>query len=340
MSSSPSNSKTFLVTGANVGLGLDATRQLALRSDVKKVYMACRSEVKANAAIEKLVSKSNVSRDKLEFVLFDGSSSKAEIEAAMSAALPAGTVLDGVILNAGGVGPDTKGKPSEPNNILPIIQINLAAHVHLINYFVNQGILMKNDSNDSKKSRIVFAGTEAARGIKIMSFKAPKFKDSTPAYFKTYLDGSIYKKGKYDPLGAAYADAKGLSTLYMSAWARAHPEVFVMTVSPGGTKGTDFIKQDSVPAVMTFMFPIVMKVLGRFGVFHNLDVGAKRYVDAVTGEGAFEDAAFAKSGDFIASKRDSPSGPMIEQTKQFKHGKQYANIKKQDARYAALNEFL
>ena len=73
--------KTYLITGANAGLGLDATRQLALRDDVRKVYMACRSKDKADAAIEDLVNKFHVSREKLEFVPFDGSSSKEEIEA-------------------------------------------------------------------------------------------------------------------------------------------------------------------------------------------------------------------------------------------------------------------
>ena len=127
----------------------------------------------------------------------------------------------------------------------------------------------------------------------------------------------------------------------MSAWARAHPDLFVVTVSPGGTKGTNFIKQDSVPAIVAFMFPIVMKILGWFGVFHELVVGAKRYVDAVTGEGAFQDDIdFAKSGDFVASKSDSPSGPMAEQSKLFANGKQYADTKKQDAMYEAMNEFL
>ncbi len=52
----PSN-KVYLVTGANAGLGLDASRQLALQKDTKKVYLACRTESKAITAIDGLVKE-------------------------------------------------------------------------------------------------------------------------------------------------------------------------------------------------------------------------------------------------------------------------------------------
>ena len=40
----------FLITGANAGLGKDVARQLALRSDVDSIYLACRDQAKAEAA--------------------------------------------------------------------------------------------------------------------------------------------------------------------------------------------------------------------------------------------------------------------------------------------------
>ena len=322
-------SKTYLITGANSGLGFDATRQLAQRKDVKAVFMACRSKEKAQKAINDLVML-GISTDKLHFLHFDGSASKSDIIKAASN-LPSGTVLDGIVLNAGGIGHDTKGKPTKPNNILPIVQINLAAHVHLVEYLRSEGHLQKN------RSRIIYVGTEGSRGIPFIGMKAPVFEGDTPEYFKPYIDGSAYSKKnmKYDPM-AVYPEAKGVATLYFSAWAREHPEYFVMTMSPGGTKGTAFAHQEAMNPAMQRIFPIMMKVFGAFGKFHSLKVGAKRYVDAVTGEGEFEKF---DSGSYVASRK-GVAGPVADQVEVFHTARQYGDVKKQHAVYVAMNEYL
>ena len=70
-------SQVYLATGANSGLGLDSVRRLALLPETSKVYMGCRSEEKAKAAIDSL--KGLVDTAKLEYVHFDASQSKQEI---------------------------------------------------------------------------------------------------------------------------------------------------------------------------------------------------------------------------------------------------------------------
>lgn len=324
--------KTYLITGANTGLGLDTTRQLAIRDDVGKVFLACRSKAKAEKAIASLVSNHDINAEKLAFVPFDASASKVEIESAVNASLPKGTKLDGIVLNAGGIGADTQGKPTEPNNILPILQINLAAHVHLIDFLLAQGYFIKN------KSHVIFSGTEGSRGISMMGMKSPEFTGTTPEYFKTYMDGSAYAGKKYDAMDKPYPDAKGIATFYMAAWARAHPEVTVYVVSPGGTKGTSFSTQEALPYIARFIVPVMMTIMTWLGKFHDLELGAKRYVDAVTGEGAFKDNAFA-SGSYIASK-EGVVGPLADQTLVFDTAKQYGDIKKQDAVFSAMNQYL
>ena len=76
--------------------------------------------------------------------------------------------------------------------------------------------------------------------------------------------------------------------------------------------------------------PIMLPMMKAMGLFHNLDVGTKRYVDGVLGKN--EMAAF-KSGTFVASKKGT-SGPVMDQSKMHKAQK-YGEIEKQDAVYAA-----
>ena len=97
-----SSTKNYLVTGANSGLGLDTSRQLALLPTTKMVFLACRSETKAQKAIDDLVLYAHVPKSKIAYVHFDASASKENIERIIQE-LPTGEPIDGLILNAGGM---------------------------------------------------------------------------------------------------------------------------------------------------------------------------------------------------------------------------------------------
>ena len=49
--------KTVLITGANAGIGKDVARQLALRPEIARIYLACRNRDRATTAKAELEAK-------------------------------------------------------------------------------------------------------------------------------------------------------------------------------------------------------------------------------------------------------------------------------------------
>lgn len=96
--------KTVLITGANAGLGKEVARQLALRQDTAKIYLACRNEAKATAAQADL--ETSTRKAIFEIVLMD----MTDLETVRSAASALDEPIDAVIMNAGGNG----GSPRWP----------------------------------------------------------------------------------------------------------------------------------------------------------------------------------------------------------------------------------
>lgn len=107
-----------------------------------------------------------------------------------------------------------------------------------------------------------------------------------------------------------------------------------LTVSPGGTDGTEAFSADAMPAHFKMMLPVMMPMMKMMGQFHDVDVGAKRYVDAVLGENSM--AAF-KSGTFVGSKK-GVSGRVMDQSK-MKKARKYREVSKQEAAFNAVCTF-
>jgi hypothetical protein len=92
----------------------------------------------------------------------------------------------------------------------------------------------------------------------------------------------------------------------MSSMARKNPNVKFISMSPGGTRGTQGF--DDLPAIKRFMFkyigmPIFMPLMG---LSHSLSKGAKRFVDGISNESL-------KSGNFYASKEGVLTGAVVDQ---------------------------
>ena len=279
---------SVLITGANAGLGREAARQLALRNGIEKIYLACRNLEKAEAA--KTALEAETGKRIFEIVIMDVSdpSSVREAVAVMKSA------VDAVILNAGGTGGRTPNALSS-TGVTNIFAANILGHVVLVDELLERQLIT---------STVLYAGSEAARGIPKMGVAKPDMQLSSTEEFVAIADGSKFGPDA-DPLDV-YSYIKLVGAHWMGAMARQHPHIRFVTMSPGGTTGTNGM--DDLPFLKKVFFKYIGGTLMPiFGMMHSVETGAQRYVDGLLNE-KFE------SGHFYASREGSPTGPVIDQS--------------------------
>jgi len=282
--------ESILITGANVGIGKEAARQLALKKETKKVILFCRNQVKAEAAKKDLEEKTG--RNIFEIIIADVSDADSVRKAVEKIKEP----IDAIILNAGGVVGKTAAKVT-PSGMNELAATNILGHVILVEELIKR---------DKLKKTVLFASAEAVPGVKLLGVKRVSMKTSSVDEFAAVLDGS-YFGDHFDAL-QAYAYVKYAGTMWMLSMARKYPEIKFIVMSPGNTKGTQ--APNNLPPAMKFMLtyfmmPIVFPLIG--GMVHGLDVGAKRFVDGISDERY-------QSGIFYASKEGKLSGDVVDQS--------------------------
>ena len=277
--------KSVLITGANAGLGKDTARQLAAEPGIEKIYLGCRSEARARAAQAEL--EETTGRNIFEIVLIDVSN----LQSVRAAVKGLNQPVDGLVMNAGGAGgPGWNGVTGD--GVISLFASNLLGHVALAEELLKAQKLT---------GVAVYAGSEAVRGVPEMGIKQTFLKTSSADEFATLADGSFFGNAS-DPM-AAYGPVKYMAALWMSALARQYPAVRFVTMSPGATTGTEALK--NVPLLKRIMFATMFRVMLLLGKVHRLEVGAKRYIDAL------KDTAY-KSGTFYASAK-GVTGPVVDQ---------------------------
>ena len=280
--------KRILITGANVGLGKETARQLALQDGTEKIYLACRNEERAKAAKASL--ESSTGRSIFEIVIIDVSNLDSVRAAAASITEP----IDALVMNAGGMGGKNPGQKTT-DGVTLLFAVNVLGHVVLFDELVSSGKL---------KNMALYAGSEAARGVPKMGMKRPSLETSSVDEFASICDGSFFGN-KIDPM-EAYGPAKYVAAMWMSSVARKYPDLRIVTMSPGGTGGTEVM--NDLPPFMKFMFKhIGTRLMPLFGLMHPLEMGAKRFVDCINDESY-------KSGIFYASKKPVLTGPVVDQS--------------------------
>jgi NAD(P)-dependent dehydrogenase (short-subunit alcohol dehydrogenase family) len=304
---------SYLITGANVGLGKEVARQLALINETEKIFLGCRSRQKAEEARKELEELTG--RTIFEIVILDVSNA----DSVRTAVREIKQSIDALILNAGGSG----GKHPEAitsTGMTNIAATNLLGHVVLVDELIRAGKLNK---------EVLYVSSEGARGIKGV-MKKPNLKTNSAAEFIAVLNGS-FSEPKLDGGEAyGYGYIKYIGTLWTSANARRYPHVKFVSVSPGNTSGTAV--HNNLPIFTKLLFkylfaPIVMPLMG---MIHSVQKGAARYVEALNNPNF-------KSGAFYGSKDGKVTGVMVEQGAIFPD---FKNIAFQDNAYEALHSFL
>jgi NAD(P)-dependent dehydrogenase (short-subunit alcohol dehydrogenase family) len=275
--------KTALITGANGGIGKEVARQLALRPEMSRVYLACRNQDRAARAKAELEAETG--RRIFDVVVMD----VADLVSVRAGLAAVDGSVDALVMNAGVIGP--RSMDVTPEGVTAVFATNVLGHVVLL-----EGLL-----DDGRLGEVaVFAGSEAVRGVPKLRMKGPSFVSTSTDELATVIDGSYFANTKPD-FNLAFAQAKYIGALWMGYLARHYPNRRFITVSPGNTTGTQ--APSGLPLPMRVAAKYVMPALG---LAHKLDVGAKRLIDGVT------DPTLT-SGAFYASGANTLTGPLVNQ---------------------------
>ena len=300
--------KTVLITGANAGIGKDVARQLALRPEMARIYLACRNQDRAATAKAELEAATG--RHIFDIILMD----VADLGSVRAGLAAINGSLDALVMNAGGVGGKTP-MDLTADGVTYMFASNVLGHAVLL-----EGLL----GEDRLGEVAVFAGSESARGVPKLRMKRPSFVSTSADELASVIDGSYFADRKTDR-NLAYGQVKYIGALWMAYLARQHPHRRFITVSPGNTSGTEGPNDLGLPLRLAARY-----VMPYLGISHKLDMGAKRLVDGVT------DPTLS-SGVFYASAANKLTGPLVDQAEIFPD---LANPSFQDHANEAIDRFI
>ena len=301
--------KSVLITGANAGLGKELARQLADRNNIEKIYLGCRNLEKASAAKQELEAQTGKSiYEVLQIDVSDLASVRGATEQ-----LP--EPVDALIMNAGGTGGKEFNKLTD-DGVSQIFAVNLLGHALLTEELIKA----------KKLTQIaLYAGSEAARGVKEMGMKKPDLKTNSIEEFVSICNGSFF--GNVNDATVPYGPIKYMASLWMSSMARKYSGIRFITMSPGATTGTEGF--NTLSPIRQFVMKGMMRIMLLLGKVHKVEIGAQRYVD-----GIFNPSY--RSGGFYASKKGL-TGSVSEQGVVFS---EFNNEVFQDNAYQAIQNFI
>ena len=305
--------ETVLITGASAGIGKDIARQLAERPNITRIYLGCRSQQRADTAVAELVSTTK--RSIFHVVIMD----LCSVESIQRAVAGLTEPIDVLFMNAGGMG-GTAPLELTQDRVTTAFASNVLGHAVLLESLVKANKLRKVAVNVS---------TEAVRGVAVMGIKKPEFETASADEFASIIDGTYFVDKQRDVF-ALYAQNKYIGLMWFTAYARKHPNLRFISVSPGSTSGTESF--NSLPWLKRILLQYIAMpiILPLMGMVHSLATGAKRLIDAV-------DNSTFTSGGFYASTDGELTGSPVDQISLMPELK---NEQIQENAYNAVHRFI
>jgi len=269
-------------------MGYEGARQLAMVPEVKKIVITARSKDKAETAISKLVKETGKEESFFEYFILD----LADVSS-IKAAIAAFPAFDRILLNAGGFG--TGKMHASGNGMTDSMVINTMGHAMFVDGLIAAGKIPAG-------ARVVYVGSEVSRAL--WSF-VPMLPNYCGVFGEKDIDWAITKD--YNGCGSCcpirrqlgdYKNAKIIGHMHFAHLAKEHPEMHVMSVSPGGVGGS-FVDTGHFPVkqlmtVAPCMFRCIC-VTHACGPTAATVIGGKRYVDVLTGESQWKPGSMPMS---------------------------------------------
>lgn len=279
-----------LITGATSGVGYAAASALALEGWREIIITGRTLAVAKEAAAELAAETRRQVFTPLELELDTPSS----VQSVLAELVKEGRPIDLLLLNAGIMG--------RKELKLTAMGIEMSAAPLIGHHQLTVGLLRAKLL--SPETRIVLAGSEAARGdVPLFSYT------DLPAFAAKYYQGdrtaaveALLHSGpnvKYQP-NRAFADAKLISTWWTAALARRLPTgMAVYTVSPGAAPATNAVR--NAGALTKWVLIPLAKLIP--GMSHTPEMAARRYLQA-------SEFGTDASGQFFTSPPKKLIGPM------------------------------
>ncbi len=284
-----SEDRVALITGANGGIGCEVARQLALTGQYRKIHLACRNRAKASTALAKLQAVTG------KAIFTTLTLDVADLASVRDALSMLDEPVDDLVMNAGGSGGRTPLAVTKAG-VTDIFASNVLGHIVLLDGLLQAGRLNR---------AAVYVGSEAARGVPKLGLKRPVLQDGSIDEFVSLCDGSYFRGRKADGT-LAYGQVKLVAALWMASLARRHPDLRLITMSPGNTAGTGVARDFPLPLRVLLKSVLMPVVLPLLGLVHPVEKGAARLVLALNDPDL-------RSGTFYASRADALTGPVVDQ---------------------------